>query len=156
MAIEQAKEHLKKFNYENKIIEFSENTATVELAAIAVGCEPKQIAKTMSFDVNGKTILVLLAGDAKVDNSKYKQTFGAKAKMLGFDEVETRVGHRVGGVCPFGIKENIDVYLDLSLKRFDYVYPAAGNANSAVKLTLAELETCSGYKTWVDVSKISE
>ena len=121
-----------------------------------MGCEPKQIAKTMSFDVNCKTILVLLAGDAKVDNSKYKQTFGAKAKMLGFDEVETRVGHRVGGVCPFGIKENIDVYLDLSLKRFDYVYPAAGNANSAVKLTLAELETCSGYKTWVDVSKISE
>ena len=94
----------------------AENTATVELAAIAVGCEPKQIAKTMSFDVNGKTILVLLAGDAKVDNSKYKQTFGAKAKMLSFDEVETRVGHRVGGVCPFGIKENIDVYLDSSLK----------------------------------------
>ena len=156
MSIELAKEHLKKFNYENKIIEFSENTATVELAAIAVGCEPKQIAKTMSFDVNGKTILVLLAGDAKVDNSKYKQTFGAKAKMLSFDEVETRVGHRVGGVCPFGIKENIDVYLDCSLKRFDYVYPAAGNANSAVKLTLQELENCSGYKTWVDVSKISE
>lgn len=156
MSIELAREHLQKFNYQDKIIEFSENTATVELAAIAVGCEPKQIAKTMSFDVNGKTILILLAGDAKVDNSKYKQTFGAKAKMLCFDEVESRVGHRVGGVCPFGINESIDVYLDVSLKRFNYVYPAAGNANSAVKLTIPELEICSVFKSWVDVSKINE
>lgn len=156
MSIELAREHLKKFNFEDKIIEFVENTATVELAAKAVGCEPKQIAKTMSFDVKGKTILVILAGDVKIDNAKYKATFGAKAKMLGFDEVEILVGHKVGGVCPFGIKNGIDVYLDCSLKRFDYVYPAAGNANSAVKLTIKELELCSFYKEWVDVSKLYE
>lgn len=156
MSIEFAREHLKKFNFENKIIESVENTATVELAAKAVGCEPKQIAKTMSFDVKGKIILVVLAGDAKIDNAKYKSTFEAKAKMLGFDEVESLVGHKVGGVCPFGIKDGVEVYLDNSLKRFDYIYPAAGNANSAVKLTVEELEICSCYKKWVDVSKISE
>lgn len=156
MSIERVKEYLKKFDYTNKIIELKQSSATVELAALALGCEGKQIAKTMSFDVNGNTILVLLAGDVKVDNAKYKQTFGVKAKMLGFDEVENRVGHKVGGVCPFGVNEGIKVYLDISLKRFDVVYPAAGNANSAVKLTIPELETCSGFESWVDVSKFVE
>ncbi|MBQ9792663.1 MAG: YbaK/EbsC family protein [Clostridia bacterium] len=154
MSIEKVKSYLKQFNLEDKVIELSESSATVELAAKALGCKGQQIAKTMSFDVGGNTILVLLAGDAKVDNAKYKSTFGVKAKMLGFDEVENRVGHKVGGVCPFAINDNIKVYLDVSLKRFEFVYPAAGNANSAVKLTLPELELSSKYISWVDVGKI--
>ena len=156
MSIENVKEYLKQFNLQDKVIELTESSATVELAAKALGCKGQQIAKTMSFDVSGETILVLLAGDSKVDNAKYKATFGVKAKMLGFDEVESRVGHRVGGVCPFAIKDNIKVYLDESLKRFDFVYPAAGNANSAVKLTLPELELSSKYVSWVDIGKIVE
>lgn len=156
MSIEKVKNYLKQFNLEDKVIELTESSATVELAAKALGCKGQQIAKTMSFDVEGNTILVLLAGDSKVDNAKYKSTFGVKAKMLGFDEVESRVGHKVGGVCPFAINENIKVYLDVSLKRFDFVYPAAGNANSAVKLTLPELELSSKYVSWVDVGKIIE
>ncbi|MBQ3213748.1 MAG: YbaK/EbsC family protein [Clostridia bacterium] len=156
MSIEKVKNYLKQFNLENKVIELTESSATVELAAKALGCKGQQIAKTMSFDVEGNTILVLLAGDSKVDNAKYKSTFGVKAKMLGFDEVESRVGHKVGGVCPFAINENIKVYLDVSLKRFNFVYPAAGNANSAVKLTLTELELASKYISWVDVGKIIE
>ena len=156
MSIENVREYLKQFNLEDKVIELSESSATVELAAKALGCKGQQIAKTMSFDVEGNTILVLLAGDSKVDNAKYKSTFGVKAKMLNFDEVESRVGHRVGGVCPFAINKNIKVYLDVSLKRFDFVYPAAGNANSAVKLTWPELELSSKYVSWVDVGKIIE
>lgn len=156
MSIEKVKNYLKQFNLEDKVIELTESSATVELAAKALGCKGQQIAKTMSFDVEGNTILVLLAGDSKVDNAKYKSIFGVKAKMLGFDEVESRVGHKVGGVCPFAINENIKVYLDVSLKRFDFVYPAAGNANSAVKLTLPELELASKYVSWVDVGKIIE
>lgn len=156
MSIEKVKNYLQQFNLEDKVIELSESSATVELAAKALCCKGQQIAKTMSFDVEGNTILVLLAGDSKVDNAKYKSTFGVKAKMLGFDEVESRVGHKVGGVCPFAINENIKVYLDVSLKRFDFVYPAAGNANSAVKLTLPELELSSKYVSWVDVGKIIE
>lgn len=154
MSIEKVRAYLKQFNLEDKVIELNESSATVELAAKALGCKCQQIAKTMSFDINGDTILVLLAGDSKVDNSKYKSTFGVKAKMLNFNEVESRVGHKVGGVCPFAINEDIKVYLDVSLKRFDFVYPAAGNANSAVKLSLSELELSSKYTSWVDVSKI--
>lgn len=156
MSIENVKNYLKKYNLEDRVLEFSESTATVEDAARAVGCEGKQIAKTMSFDVNGQTILVVLAGDTKVDNSKYKKTFGVKAKMLSFDEVEDRVGHRAGGVGPFNVKSDVKVYLDEGLKRFDYVYPAAGTDHSAVKLTIPELEKSSQYVSYVDVAKLKE
>jgi prolyl-tRNA editing enzyme YbaK/EbsC (Cys-tRNA(Pro) deacylase) len=125
----------------------------VELAAEAVGCEPCRIAKTLSFMVDGKAVLVVTAGDAKIDNPKYKAQFGTKAKMLTPDEAETLVGHAVGGVCPFAIKEGVLVYLDESLKRFATVFPACGSANSAIELSIAELEEHSGFTSWVDVCK---
>ncbi len=125
----------------------------MELAAKAAGCEPERIAKTLSFLVDGRTVLVVMAGDARVDNKKFKDYFHTKAKMLSPDEVTELVGHSVGGVCPFGVKEGVAVYLDESLKRFDVVYPACGSASSAVKLTIPELETASGYLGWIDVCK---
>jgi len=125
----------------------------VELAALAVGCEPARIAKTLSFMVDGAPILILAAGDAKIDNSKYKAQFHTKAAMLPFDDVETLIGHGVGGVCPFGINGGINVYLDISLKRFEIVYPAAGTAASAVELNLDELERASNSLGWIDVCK---
>ncbi|MCH5250733.1 MAG: YbaK/EbsC family protein [Lachnospiraceae bacterium] len=153
MAIERVREYFTKYNMEDRIREFDVSSATVELAAAALSCEPKRIAKTLSFMVDGQALLVVTAGDAKVDNRKYKDRFGVKAKMLSADEVENLVGHAVGGVCPFGINEGIDVYLDESLKRFDTVFPACGSSNSAIELTLDELEKYSGFKAWVDVCK---
>lgn len=153
MAVEKVREYLKEYHMEDRILEFDVSSATVELAAQAVGCEPERIAKTMSFLVNEEVILIVTAGDVKIDNKKYKQHFHAKAKMIPFDDVEAYIGHAPGGVCPFGIKEGIPVYLDESLKKFDIVYPAAGNDHSAVKLTIAELESVSGAKKWVDVCK---
>ncbi len=153
MAIERVREYFKKWNIENRILEFDVSSATVELAAKALHCEPERIAKTLSFKIGEKSILIVAAGDAKIDNSKYKQTFGTKAKMLAFDEVETIVGHAVGGVCPFGINEGVEVYLDESLRRFETVYPACGSSNSAIKLSLGELEEYSGFVKWVDVCK---
>lgn len=153
MALNKVKAFFKQYNMESRVLEFPESSATVELAAHAVGCEPAKIAKTLSFWVGEQPILIITAGDAKIDNKKYRAQFVKKAKMLSFDEVEQVIGHGVGGVCPFAINEGIDVYLDESLKRFEIVYPACGSSNSAIGLTIEELETYSGYKTWVDVCK---
>lgn len=153
MAFDIAKEHLRKAGLEDRIYEFEVSSATVELAAQAVWCEPARIAKTLSFMADQKAVLIVAAGDAKVDNHKYKEQFHTKAKMMSPDEVTELVGHSVGGVCPFGVKEGVAVYLDESLKRFDVVYPACGSASSAVKLTIPELETASGYLGWIDVCK---
>ena len=138
---------------EDRIQEFDTSSATVELAAAALHCEPRRIAKTLSFMVNEHAMLVVAAGDAKIDNSKYKAQFGAKAEMLSPEEAETLVGHAVGGVCPFAVNEGVDVYLDISLKRFETIYPACGSSNSAIELTITELEEHSGYIGWVDVCK---
>lgn len=154
MSKEAVKEYFKKYGIENRIQELEESSATVELAAKALGCEPERIAKTLSFKVEDKPILIVVAGDAKIDNAKYKAKFNTKAKMLNIEEVEELIGHKVGGVCPFAIKENVKVYLDISLKRFEYVYPAAGSGNSAIKLSIEELEKYSNYNEWVDVSKL--
>ena len=153
MAFDIAKQHLEGFGLGDRVKVFEVSSATVELAALAVGCEPARIAKTLSFIVDGHPVLVVAAGDVKVDNRRYKDTFGVKAKMLSPQEAESLVGHAVGGVCPFGVKDGVEVYLDESLKRFDVVYPACGSANSAVHLTIPDLECASGYKAWVDVCK---
>ena len=136
-------------------MEFDRSSATVELAAQAVGCEPARIAKTLSFDVAGEVALIVFAGDARINNQKFKATFHTKPRMLDPASAEERIGHAVGGVCPFGVKEGVSVYLDESLRRFDVVYPAAGNSSSAVRLTPAELEACCDGATWIDVSKLS-
>lgn len=153
MAIEKVKEYLKQFGADTKVQEFAVSSATVELAAEALGCEPQRIAKTMSFKIGGDAILIVCAGDVKIDNAKFKAQFGTKAVMLKYDEVEPLVGHAVGGVCPFAVNDGAAVYLDESLKRFETVFPACGSANSAIELTIAELQDYSGYKKWVDVTK---
>jgi len=153
MAIEKVKAYFKRWHIEDRILEFEVSSATVGLAAEALHCEPKRIAKTLSFKIEERCILVVAAGDAKIDNAKYKKTFEAKAKMLTADEVESMVGHAVGGVCPFGVNEGVEVYLDKSLKRFETVFPACGSSNSAIELTISELEEYSAYKEWVDVCK---
>ena len=145
MAIEKAKEYFSKFGISDRIREFDVSSATVELAAQALGCEPCRIAKTLSFLVDGHAVLIVAAGDAKIDNPKYKAQFGTKAKMLMPDEAESLVGHAVGGVCPFAIKEGVTVYLDESLKRFSTVFPACGSSNSAIELTIDELKKYSGF-----------
>lgn len=153
MSKEVVKEYFKQYGMEDKILEFKESSATVELAAKVIGCKPEHIAKTLSFKVDNKAILIVIAGDVKIDNSKYKEEFGTRAKMLAQEEVEEMIGHKIGGVCPFGIKEGVKVYLDISLKRFEYIYPAAGSSNSAIKISIEELEKYSNYEKWVDVSK---
>lgn len=153
MSIEKVRTYLAQYGLDGRILEFETSSATVELAAAAAGCEPARIAKSLSFLVDGRAILVVAAGDAKVDNAKYKAQFGTKAKMLTPDEAETLIGHAVGGVCPFGINEGVTVYLDNSLKRFETVFPACGSSNSAIELTIAELEKYSGFTSWVDVCK---
>ena len=155
MSFIKAKEHLKKYGYENKIMEFEVSSATVKEAALALNCDEDEIAKTLSFIVNDKPILIVVSGSSKIDNSKYKQEFKTKAKMIPFDEVENMIGHAAGGVCPFGINNDIYVYLDISLKSHEIVYPACGSSNSAVKLTIDELEKSSMFKKWIDVSKKS-
>lgn len=153
MAIEKVKEYFSRLGMAERILEFDVSSATVDLAAQAVRCEPCRIAKTLSFSVDGRAILIVTAGDAKIDNPKYKARFGTKAKMLAPDEAETLVGHAVGGVCPFAINEGVTVYLDVSLKRFETVFPACGSGNSAIELTIPELEKYSGFASWVDVCK---
>lgn len=153
MAIEKVKEYFKKYNMEDRIKEFEVSSATVELAANALGCEGKRIAKTLSFLKDDKAILIVAAGDAKIDNSKYKAAFACKAKMLSYEQVEEYVGHAVGGVCPFAIYDTVTVYLDESLKRFETVFPACGSSNSAIELTIPELEKYSNFTSWVDVCK---
>ena len=153
MSIERVKAYFREYGMEDRIRELAMSSATVELAAAALGCEPQRIAKTLSFLVAGHAILVVAAGDAKVDNHQYKGQFASKAKMLSREEAETMVGHAVGGVCPFAVNEGVEVYLDVSLKRFETVFPACGSANSAIELTIPELEKYSGYRAWVDVRK---
>ena len=153
MSIAKAREYFKQFGMEERILEFEISSETVSLAAIAVGCEPKRIAKTLSFMVDDKPILIVTAGDAKIANAQYKEKFHAKAKMLSYDEVEALIGHAVGGVCPFGINEGVTVYLDESLKRFETVFPAAGSSNSAIELTIPELEKYSNFVEWINVCK---
>lgn len=153
MAIEKVREYFKEFGMENRIQEFAVSSATVALAAEALGCAPERIAKSLSFMVDGSAILVVTAGDVKIDNPKYKQQFGTKAKMLSADEVEQLIGHAVGGVCPFGRNAGVKTYLDVSLKRFETVFPACGSSNSAMELTIPELEKYSEFTEWVDVCK---
>lgn len=153
MAIEKVREYLKQFGIEDRLQEFEVSSATVELAAAALGCEPCRIAKTLSFMTEEGPILIVAAGDAKIDNPKYKTQFHTKAKMLTPDEAVELVGHAVGGVCPFAVNQGVKVYLDKSLQRFKTVYPAAGSASSAIKLTLPELEKYSNSLGWIDVCK---
>ena len=156
MAIEKVREYFKGFGIEDRIREFEVSSATVALAAQALGCEEKRIAKTLSFDVNGEVVLIVAAGDAKVNNSKFKEFFHTKAKMLSFDEAEQRIGHAVGGVCPFAVNDGVKVYLDISLERFETVYPACGSSNSAIELTLDELKKYSNAISVIDVCKLPE
>ena len=153
MSIERARAHLAQFGLAEKIREFDVSSATVELAASAVGVEPARIAKTLSFMVGETPTLVLFAGDARVNNQAFKATFHTKAKMLSAEQAAELVGHAVGGVCPFGVNPGVEVFLDESLRRFDTVWPAAGSSNSAIELTCEELERISGARGWVDVGK---
>ncbi len=154
MAIDKVRDYFGQFGMEGRIREFEVSSATVELAAQALSCEPARIAKTLSFLVGDKAVLIVAAGDVKIDNGKYKKQFGTKAKMLTTVQVEELVGHAVGGVCPFGIKEGVRVYLDESLKRFETVFPACGSSNSAIELTVPEMEKYAGEEGWVDVCKV--
>ena len=153
MGIVQVREYFRKYSLEDRIMEFEESSATVELAAHAAGCEPARIAKTLSFKVEDKPVLIVAAGDAKVDNGKYKAFFHTKAKMLTKEEAVELIGHAVGGVCPFAVKDGVSVYLDVSMKRFETVFPAAGSSNSAIELNMEELEKYSGSLGWTDVCK---
>lgn len=153
MSVERVKAYLAQFGMEDRVQEFDTSSATVELAAQAVGCEPARIAKSLSFLVDGHAVLVVTAGDTRIDNPKYKARFGTKAKMLTPEQAVELVGHAVGGVCPFAVNEGVEVYLDESLKRFETVFPACGSANSAIELSCDELERCSQCEEWVDVCK---
>lgn len=154
MSIQKVREYFKKFGIESRVTELKESSATVELAAEALGCEPGKIAKSLSFIVSSEPILIIAKGDARIDNAKYKHTFGVKAKMIPFEAVEEFIGHKAGGVCPFAINENVKVYLDISLKNYTTVFPACGSSNSAIELTISELEKyCQNFENWVDVCK---
>ncbi len=154
MAIERVRSFFKEQGIADRIQEFEVSSATVQLAAQALNCESCRIAKTLSFMVDDKPILIVAAGDAKIDNPKYKAQFSTKAKMLSPEEAEMLVGHAVGGVCPFGINEGVSVYLDESLKRFETVFPACGSSNSAIELSILELEKYSHFIKWIDVTKL--
>ena len=153
MAIEKVKEYFRKYGMEDRVQEFNVSSATVELAAEALHCEPCRIAKTLSFMVRKEPVLIVAAGDAKIDNPQYKAQFGTKAKMLTSEEVENLIGHAVGGVCPFAVNDGVNIYLDASLKRFRTVFPACGSSNSAIELTIEEMEKYSGFMAWIDVCK---
>ena len=153
MAIENVKKYFGKYGLEDRIQEFEVSSATVELAAEALHCEGCRIAKSLTFKIAEQPIMIVVAGDAKIDNAKYKAQFGTKAKMLTPEEAVELVGHAVGGVCPFAVKEGVMIYLDESLKRFETVFPACGSSNSAIELAIEELEKYSGYKEWIDVCK---
>ena len=153
MSIEKVKKYFKSVGIDSRIKEFSESSATVDLAAHALGCAPGRISKTLSLKLKDECILLVTAGDVKIDNSKYKAQFGVKAIMLKFEEVAELIGHDVGGVCPFAVNDGVKIYLDESLKRFETVFPACGSSNSAIELTISELEQYSGFIAWVDVCK---
>lgn len=156
MSIAKVKEYLAAYGAAERVREFDVSSATVELAAKALGCEEARIAKTLSFMLGERVLLIVAAGDVKVDNRKYKDFFGGKAKMLAREDTERLTGHAAGGVCPFAVAEGAEVWLDESLKRFDTVFPACGSASSAIELTLTELETFSRAKGWTDVCKLYE
>jgi prolyl-tRNA editing enzyme YbaK/EbsC (Cys-tRNA(Pro) deacylase) len=156
MGIEEARAHLKKWNRDSNIIEFDVSSATVELAARALNTEEARIAKTISLKGAEGAFLIVAAGDVKIDNQKFKHEFHFKAKMLGPEEVKELVGHDIGGVCPFGIKDGVKVFLDASLRRFETVFPAAGSGNSAIRMTCKELEEISGCTKWIDVCRVKE
>lgn len=153
MSLERAKEYLSKYGLEDRIMEFPISSATVEEAAKALNCKEEDIVKTLSFIVNDKPILIAVSGNMKIDNKKFKEEFHIKAKMIPFDDVERLTGHAVGGVCPFGVNDDVDIYLDESLKKLDVVYPASGSSNSAARLTVDELKKVTDYVKWVDVCK---
>lgn len=153
MSIEKGREYFRQYGMEDRVREFEVSSATVELAAQALGVEGARIAKTLSFMVGEQPVLILMAGDVKVDNPKYKAVFHTKAKMMTPEQLEEYVGHQIGGVCPFGIKDGVNVYLDESLKRFNTVFPACGSSNSAIELTIPQLEEFSNFKEWIDISK---
>lgn len=153
MAIEKVREYFRQFGIENRIREFDVSSATVELAAQALGCEGARIAKSIALNLSSGCILIIAAGDVKISNPKFKEEFGEKAKMLTFEEVEPSIGHAVGGVCPFAINSGVKVYLDVSLKRFSTVFPACGSSNSAIELSIEELEKYCSFEKWVDVCK---
>ncbi len=153
MSLKKVKSYFSQYGMEDRVQEFEVSSATVELAAQALNCDPCRIAKTLSFMVDGHAILIVTAGDTKIDNPKYKAQFSTKAKMLSPEEVEMLIGHAVGGVCPFAVNQEVTVYLDASLKRFKTVFPACGSSNSAIELTIEELEKYSGFTSWIDVCK---
>ena len=153
MSIDKVKEYFRKYNMEHRVQEFEVSSATVELAAQALNCEGCRIAKSLTFKVSDEPIMIVAAGDAKVDNAKYKAQFSTKAKMLTAEEAVELIGHAVGGVCPFAVNEGVTVYLDESLKRFETVFPACGSSNSAIELTIEELEKYSCFTAWIDVCK---
>lgn len=153
MSLEKAKKYLKKYDKDKNIIEFTESSATVSDAAKTIGCREEEIGKTLSFLVNDIPIVVVVSGDARIDNKKFKEEFKVKSSMIPFDDVERLIGHAVGGVCPFGVKEGVEVYLDKSLQKLKIVNPASGSSNSAVRLTIKELEEASNYIRWVDICK---
>ena len=154
MSVEKVRKYFKTKGIDDRIQEFEVSSATVALAAKALHCEENRIAKILSFHIDEEVILIVAPGDAKIDNAKYKARFDTKAKMLSFDEAEPLVGHTIGGVCPFAINVGVETYLDVSLKRFNTVFPACGSPNSAIELSLEELEECSGFIKWIDVCKI--
>ena len=156
MAFDKAKQYLEEKGYGDRVRQFNGSSATVELAAIALGTDPARIAKSLTFKVDDKPVMILCAGDAKIANPKFKAFFHTKATMLSPEEIRELIGHEIGGVCPFGIKDGVQVYLDTSLKRFDIVYPACGSSNSAVVLNIAELEEVAPFIEWIDVCKIPE
>lgn len=156
MSIDRARDHLRRWGRHDDVVEFDVSSATVQLAAKALATEESRIAKSLSFKVGDKAILVVTAGNMKIDGKKFKAAFGGKPAMLPPEEVLPRIGHDIGGVCPFGVNPDVDVFLDVSLKNHDYVYPACGSSNSAIKMTAAELEETSQAKRWVDVSKPKE
>ena len=156
MSIERVRKYFSSLGIEDRILEFDVSSATVELAAKALNTEGKRIAKTLSFLVGERAVLVVAAGDAKIDNKKFKAFFHTKAKMLSPEQVTELIGHAIGGVCPFAVNNNVEVYLDESLRRFETVFPACGSSNSAIELTIPELEKYSGFKEWIDVCKLPE
>ncbi len=153
MSLQKAKEYLAQFNLADKVQEFNVSSATVELASKALNCEPGKIAKSLTFKLDDKPIMILVAGDKRIDNRKYKNKFNKKAKMLTPDEAKTLIGHSVGGICPFGVNDGIEIYLDESLKDYSTVFPACGSSNSAIELSIEKLEEVVPYKEWIDISK---
>lgn len=153
MSVDKVRKYLKEYNLENRIITFNGSSATVSDAAERLNVEEGMIAKTLSFKLKTRIILIVMAGDIRIDNSKFRKEFGEKAYLLALDLVEDKIGHPVGGVCPFGINDNIDIYLDISLKKYDVVYPAGGEKNNAVKIKVDELDKVLNYPKWIDIGK---